>query len=70
MRGTDLLASTDVHRVLQELLGFAPPRYSHHRLILDAEGRKLSKSLASTALRSLRADGATPADIRRLVGLS
>lgn len=70
LRGTDLLASTDVHRVLQELLGFAPPRYSHHRLILDAEGRKLSKSLASTALRSLRADGATPADIRRLVGLS
>ncbi|MGE0846687.1 MAG: tRNA glutamyl-Q(34) synthetase GluQRS [Flavobacteriaceae bacterium] len=70
LRGMDLLASTDVHRVLQELLGFAPPRYSHHRLILDAEGRKLSKSLASTALRSLRANGATPADIRRLVGLS
>jgi glutamyl-Q tRNA(Asp) synthetase len=58
-----------VHRVLQALLGLAPPRYRHHHLILDSEGRKLSKSTQSTGLRELRASGATPADIRRMVHL-
>jgi glutamyl-Q tRNA(Asp) synthetase len=58
-----------VHRVLQALLGLPPPRYHHHRLILDASGRKLSKSTRATGLRELRAQGVTPADIRRLVGL-
>ncbi len=35
----------------------------------DAAGAKLSKSTAATALRELRAAGATPADIRQLVRL-
>jgi glutamyl-Q tRNA(Asp) synthetase len=68
-RGEDLYPSTSVHRVLQALLGFDAPRYHHHRLILDSEGRKLSKSSQSTGLRELRASGATPADIRRMVGM-
>ena len=33
----------------------AAPRYHHHRLILDADGRKLSKSTQATGLRELRA---------------
>jgi glutamyl-Q tRNA(Asp) synthetase len=45
------------------------PAYRHHRLVLDGAGRKLSKSTQATGLRELRAKGATPADIRRLVGL-
>jgi glutamyl-Q tRNA(Asp) synthetase len=69
VRGRDLFWSTSVHRLLQALLGLPAPAYRHHRLILDSAGRKLSKSTASTALRDLRAGGATPADIRRLVGL-
>ena len=69
VRGKDLFHSTSVHRLLQSLLGLAPPRYRHHRLVLDADGRKLSKSTAATALRQLRAEGLTPADIRRRVGL-
>ncbi|MBS0248156.1 MAG: tRNA glutamyl-Q(34) synthetase GluQRS [Proteobacteria bacterium] len=69
VRGRDLFHSTSVHRLLQSLLGLPVPRYRHHRLILDADGRKLSKSTAATALRQLRADGLTPADIRRRVGL-
>ncbi len=69
-RGLDLLAATDVHRLLQAHLGLPAPVYHHHRLILDADGRKLSKSLKSTALARLRAEGATPADVRRLVGLA
>jgi glutamyl-Q tRNA(Asp) synthetase len=69
VRGQDLFWSTGIHRLLQALLGLPEPAYHHHRLILDAGGRKLSKSTLATSLRELRASGATPADIRRMVGL-
>ena len=69
VRGRDLFHSTGVHRLLQALLGLPAPRYRHHRLILGADGKKLSKSTASTGLRELRAQGVTPAEICRLVGL-
>ena len=69
VRGQDLFWSTSIHRVLQALLGLPEPTYHHHRLILDADGRKLSKSTQATSLRELRARGATAADIRRMVGL-
>jgi glutamyl-Q tRNA(Asp) synthetase len=70
VRGQDLFWSTSVHRLLQRLLDLPQPAYRHHRLILDGEGRKLSKSTDATGLRELRAGGATPADIRKLVGLA
>jgi glutamyl-Q tRNA(Asp) synthetase len=44
------------------------PVYKHHRLILDTEGHKLSKSTPTTALRELRAEGLTSHDIRRKIG--
>jgi glutamyl-Q tRNA(Asp) synthetase len=69
VRGCDLFYATAVHRLLQSLLGLPQPCYHHHRLVLDAEGKKLSKSTQATGLRELRAGGATPADIRQLVGL-
>jgi glutamyl-Q tRNA(Asp) synthetase len=69
VRGRDLFPATAVHRLLQALLGLPVPLYHHHRLILDADGRKLSKSSRSTGVRELRAQGATPSDIRRLASL-
>jgi glutamyl-Q tRNA(Asp) synthetase len=69
VRGQDLFWSTSVHRVLQALLDFPVPIYHHHRLVLDAQAHKLSKSTRSTALRALRGQGVTPTDIRRMVGL-
>jgi glutamyl-Q tRNA(Asp) synthetase len=69
VRGEDLFWSTSVHRLLQQLLGLPQPAYRHHRLVLDGEGRKLSKSTEATGLRELRAAGAAPTDIRRLLGL-
>jgi glutamyl-Q tRNA(Asp) synthetase len=69
VRGIDLFWSTSVHRLLQQLLGLPPPAWRHHRLVLDGEGQKLSKSTTATGIRELRARGATPADIRLLVGL-
>jgi glutamyl-Q tRNA(Asp) synthetase len=69
VRGQDLFWSTSIHRLLQALLGLAEPVYHHHRLILDDDGRKLSKATKATSLRELRASGATAVDVRRMVGL-
>jgi len=69
VRGEDLFWSTSVHRLLQHLLGIPQPVYRHHRLIRDEAGQKLSKSTMATGLRELRAAGASPADVRRLVVL-
>jgi len=63
-RGMDLLAATDVHRLLQVLLGLPEPNYHHHRLVSGPDGRKLSKSAGAAALASLRAEGC---DINHLV---
>jgi glutamyl-Q tRNA(Asp) synthetase len=68
VRGQDLDAATDIHVLLQRLLGLPTPRYHFHPLLLDEDGRKLAKSRASTSLDELRAAGATPSDIRRRLG--
>jgi len=70
VRGQDLFWSTAIHRLLQTLLGLPEPVYHHHKLIVDAAGRKLSKSTLATSLRDLRGSGATPLDVRRMVGLA
>jgi glutamyl-Q tRNA(Asp) synthetase len=70
VRGQDLFAATGLHRLLQILLVLPEPIYHHHRLILDGGGRKLSKSTRATGLRELRAGGASPADIRSMIGLA
>ena len=67
-RGRDMEPSTDIHVLLQMLLGLTSPIYTFHKLILDEEGRKLSKSKGSTSLRSLREAGRTPDEIRRQLG--
>jgi glutamyl-Q tRNA(Asp) synthetase len=56
--------------VLQALLDLPAPSYQHHRLILDSDGKKLSKSTQATGLRELRSQGMTPADVRRLVSVA
>jgi glutamyl-Q tRNA(Asp) synthetase len=70
VRGQDLFAATGLHRLLQILLVLPEPIYHHHRLILDGKGRKLSKSTRATGLRELRAGGASPAEIRSMIGLA
>ena len=68
-RGRDLFAATHIQRLLQALLDFPVPNYAHHRLILDPQGRKFSKRDGAVTLRNLRLSGATPNDIRTMVGL-
>lgn len=69
VRGEDLFQATHVHRLLQALLDLPVPRYRHHRLLTDADGRRYAKRDRSLTLRSLRDAGRTPGDIRRMVGL-
>jgi glutamyl-Q tRNA(Asp) synthetase len=69
IRGLDLEPATGIHRLLQDLLGLPEPDYFHHRLILDEDGRKLSKSEGSAGLKNLRESGVSPAGIRQLLGL-
>jgi glutamyl-Q tRNA(Asp) synthetase len=70
VRGRDLFEATRLHRLLQLLLGLPAPVYRHHDLVLDEAGQKLAKSRGSRSLRAMRAEGASPADVRRLLGLA
>lgn len=68
-RGKDLFDSTYIHVLLQNLLQLPTPLYHHHRLIRDNAGKRLAKRDDARAIRHYRQDGATPQDIRRMVGL-
>jgi glutamyl-Q tRNA(Asp) synthetase len=68
VRGRDLFAATSLHRLLQHLLAIDPPRYRHHRLVLDTKGEKMSKSAAATPLAVLRGQGTSAAEIRAALG--
>ncbi|MBI1217789.1 MAG: tRNA glutamyl-Q(34) synthetase GluQRS [Rhodobacteraceae bacterium] len=70
VRGADLFEATFLHVLLQGLLGLPTPAYHHHHLIRDAEGKRLAKRDDARALSRYRAEGASPQDIRRLVGLA
>ncbi|MCX7339000.1 MAG: tRNA glutamyl-Q(34) synthetase GluQRS [Hyphomicrobiales bacterium] len=70
VRGQDLEAQTDIHVLLQALLGLPTPLYQFHVLIRDDTDEKLAKSRGSTALADLRAAGETPAMIRTRLGFA
>ncbi len=67
-RGVDLMPAAHLHRLLQKLMGWPETGFAHHRLILDAQGRRLSKRDQAATLRALRDTGATPAEVLRLAG--
>ena len=54
VRGMDLLSSAPRQMYLQELLGFAHPRYGHIPLLVAPDGRRLSKRDKDLELGSLR----------------
>lgn len=67
-RGHDLFQATHVHRLLQALLDLPVPRWHHHALLVETDGRKLAKRRGSPALQDLRRAGvdgaALAADLR------
>ena len=69
IRGEDLFDFTAIQVILQRLFGLPTPIYHHHCLIRDETGKRLAKRDDARAIAKYRAEGASPADIRRMVGL-
>lgn len=69
IRGEDLRDVTDIHVVLQALMGWPKPIYCFHPLILGADGKKLSKRNQDKSLRDYRSEGVTPDEIRRMCSI-
>jgi glutamyl-Q tRNA(Asp) synthetase len=69
VRGEDLFEATQIHVLLQALLGLPTPVYHHHTLIRDEGGKRLAKRDDARAIAKYRAEGASPQDIRGMVGL-
>lgn len=63
VRGDDLIKSTFRQLLLFDALGYAPPAFYHCPLMLDAKGERLAKRHDALALRTMRAQGVTPAEI-------
>ncbi len=68
-RGEDLFSATQIHVLLQSLLDLPSPIYHHHRLIRDDAGKRLAKRDDARSIALYRKQGATPQDIRNMVGL-
>ncbi|WP_136443554.1 tRNA glutamyl-Q(34) synthetase GluQRS [Pacificoceanicola onchidii] len=69
IRGEDLFDATKIHVFLQRLLGLPTPKYTHHQLIRDERGKRLAKRCDARAIATYRSEGASPEDIRAMVGL-
>lgn len=69
-RGEDLFRATDIHRVLQALLGLDVPDYRHHPLLTDDKGKRFAKRDKAVTLRSLRESGKSNSQVRAMAGLS
>ena len=67
-RGEDLLQATDIHRLLQALMGWPEPLYAHHGLITGPDGKRLAKRDQAPTLCALRTSGASPSQVAAMAG--
>ncbi len=69
IRGEDLFEASYIQRFLQAQLNLPPVVYHHHPLVRDDNGKRLAKRDDARAVSKYRADGVTPDDIRKMVGI-
>lgn len=69
VRGEDLIKSTFRQLLLIRALGHVAPAYYHCPLVRDDRGERLAKRHDALALRTLRAQGATPAEVLARFGV-
>jgi len=60
IRGEDHLSNTAVQIMVYRALGFEPPRFAHHSLILGKDRAKLSKRQGSVSVKDFREKGILP----------
>lgn len=65
-RAADLLVMTELHRLIQAVMGWPAPDYAHHAMLTDADGRRLAKRDHAISIRALRESGLSPAQVRAL----
>ncbi len=68
-RGQEFLGQTWRQVVLREALGFDEPRYCHLPLIMDMQGRKLSKREGDVDVQSFRVAGYLPEALVNFISL-
>ena len=64
VRGADLLGSTFRQLLLYRALDLRAPEFRHVPLVRDLSGKRLAKRHDALSLRTLRAQGVTPEEIR------
>lgn len=69
IRGEDHLSNTVRHLLIMRAMGAAPPRYHHLSIILDAEGKKLSKRAGASDVAELLNGGYLPEAINTTVAM-
>jgi glutamyl-tRNA synthetase len=73
IRGEDHVTNTGVQIELFEALGYEPPAFAHHSLLVGVDGHALSKRLGALSIDSMRTDGLEPmavASYTALIGTS
>ncbi|MGH6980560.1 MAG: glutamate--tRNA ligase family protein, partial [Stellaceae bacterium] len=68
-RAGDLFSATHIHRLLQALLDLPVPRWHHHKLLTDTEGKRFAKRDRAMTLQEMRNAGTTPGEVRALAGV-
>jgi glutamyl-Q tRNA(Asp) synthetase len=68
-RGEDLYETTHIQILLYRLFDLEIPKYCHHPIIKDKNGKKLSKSKNSISLKQLKSEGTNVSDIISLTKL-
>jgi glutamyl/glutaminyl-tRNA synthetase len=69
VRGADLLKSTARQILLQRALNLPVPAYFHTQLLRDEHGTRLAKRHDALAIRTLRQQGLTPAEVLRMASI-
>ncbi|HPD31523.1 MAG TPA: glutamate--tRNA ligase [Phycisphaerae bacterium] len=69
LRGQEFLSQTPRHIALQRALGFTTPRYAHLPLIMDMQGRKLSKRDGAVEVFAFRQAGYLPEVLVNFIAL-
>jgi len=69
IRGEDHLPNTPRQIILYEALGFTPPRFAHHPLLVAPDGERLSKRYGAVSVRAYRDEGFLPLAVANYLAL-